>query len=153
MIVVRLVKVLLVVSTALFAFLVAFDNVVDYGTNYAFVRQARPLLGEPTLQLPVGVYIQPDSRYSLTGQNTAWNTPNVNQNSLNIPTSYDTTNFDIIFNSSGEMGWKPTDQAGRQRDESVIHKKAKEVGWEEPRTRLVARFTGLAPSVQLKAPA
>jgi prepilin-type N-terminal cleavage/methylation domain-containing protein len=72
--------------------------------NYAFVRQARPLLGEPSLQLPNGVYIQTDSRYNLfTGQNTAWNTPNVNQNSLNIPTSYDTTNYDIIFNSSGNV--------------------------------------------------
>jgi len=59
----------------------------------------------------------------------------------------------VIFNSAGEMGWKPTDQAGREQDESMIHKKTDEIAWAEPRTRLVARFTGLAPSVQLKAPA
>src|SRR5258708_188260 len=38
MIAIRLVKVALVASTALFALLVAVDNVVDYDTNYAFVR-------------------------------------------------------------------------------------------------------------------
>ncbi len=34
----RLVKTAMVASTALFALLVAFDNLVDYGTNYEFVR-------------------------------------------------------------------------------------------------------------------
>src|SRR5215831_7737545 len=34
----RLVKVAMVGSLALFALLVAFDNLVDYGTNYEFVR-------------------------------------------------------------------------------------------------------------------
>jgi predicted small integral membrane protein len=38
MIAIRLVKVALVASMALFALLVAYDNVVDYGSNYAFVR-------------------------------------------------------------------------------------------------------------------
>ena len=38
MIAIRLVKVALVASTALFALLVAYDNVVDYESNYAFVR-------------------------------------------------------------------------------------------------------------------
>ncbi|WP_428665754.1 DUF2165 family protein [Reyranella sp.] len=36
--IVRLVKVAMVVSCALFALLVAFNNFVDYGSNYAFVR-------------------------------------------------------------------------------------------------------------------
>ena len=34
----RLVKTVMVASTALFALLVAFDNLVDYGSNYEFVR-------------------------------------------------------------------------------------------------------------------
>jgi len=34
----RLVKVAMVTSTALFALLVAFNNVVDYGSNYEYVR-------------------------------------------------------------------------------------------------------------------
>jgi predicted small integral membrane protein len=34
----RLVKVAMVASTALFALLVALDNLVDYGSNYEFVR-------------------------------------------------------------------------------------------------------------------
>jgi predicted small integral membrane protein len=34
----RLVKVVMVASLALFALVVAFDNLVDYGTNYEFVR-------------------------------------------------------------------------------------------------------------------
>ena len=38
MIAVRLVKLVLVASLALFALLVAFDNVVDYESNYAYVR-------------------------------------------------------------------------------------------------------------------
>ena len=38
MIAVRLVKLVLVASLALFALLVAYDNVVDYESNYAFVR-------------------------------------------------------------------------------------------------------------------
>ena len=36
--IVRLVKVAMVASCALFALLVAFSNLVDYGSNYAFVR-------------------------------------------------------------------------------------------------------------------
>jgi predicted small integral membrane protein len=36
--IVRLVKVAMVASCALFALLVAFGNLVDYGTNYTFVR-------------------------------------------------------------------------------------------------------------------
>ena len=38
MLAVRLVKTAMVASTALFALLVAFNNVVDYGSNYEFVR-------------------------------------------------------------------------------------------------------------------
>ena len=38
MIATRLVKIAMVASTALFALLVAYDNLVDYGTNYEFVR-------------------------------------------------------------------------------------------------------------------
>jgi predicted small integral membrane protein len=38
MLAVRLVKVAMVAATAVFALLVAFNNVVDYGTNYDFVR-------------------------------------------------------------------------------------------------------------------
>jgi len=38
MVVLRLVKVVLVASTAVHALLIAFDNVVDYDANYAFVR-------------------------------------------------------------------------------------------------------------------
>jgi predicted small integral membrane protein len=34
----RLVKTVMVASTALFALLVAYDNLVDYGSNYSFVR-------------------------------------------------------------------------------------------------------------------
>lgn len=36
----RLVKVVMVASLALFALVVAFDNMVDYGSNYEFVRHA-----------------------------------------------------------------------------------------------------------------
>jgi prepilin-type N-terminal cleavage/methylation domain-containing protein len=70
--------------------------------DYRFIRQPRPLLGETTLQLPNTVYVQPDSRYTGT-PNSAWDFPNANQNSLNIPTSYDTGNFDIIFSASGSV--------------------------------------------------
>ena len=38
MVTTRLVKIAMVASTALFALLVALNNVVDYGTNYEFVR-------------------------------------------------------------------------------------------------------------------
>ena len=38
MLAIRLVKISMVASTALFALLVAFDNLVDYGSNYEFVR-------------------------------------------------------------------------------------------------------------------
>lgn len=38
MIACRLVKLAMVASVALFAFVVTFDNIVDYGSNYAFVR-------------------------------------------------------------------------------------------------------------------
>jgi predicted small integral membrane protein len=38
MLAIRLVKTSMVASTALFALLVAFDNVVDYDSNYEFVR-------------------------------------------------------------------------------------------------------------------
>jgi predicted small integral membrane protein len=38
MLAIRLVKVAMVASTALFALLVAFDNLADYGSNYEFVR-------------------------------------------------------------------------------------------------------------------
>ena len=36
--VLRLVKIILLLQIGLFALLVAYDNIVDYGTNYAFVR-------------------------------------------------------------------------------------------------------------------
>lgn len=38
MLAVRLVKIAMVAATAVFALLVAFNNIIDYGTNYAFVR-------------------------------------------------------------------------------------------------------------------
>ena len=38
MLAVRLVKIAMVAASAVFALLVAFNNIVDYGTNYAFVR-------------------------------------------------------------------------------------------------------------------
>ncbi len=38
MIACRMAKLAMVASLALFAFVVAFDNIVDYGSNYAFVR-------------------------------------------------------------------------------------------------------------------
>jgi predicted small integral membrane protein len=38
MLAIRLVKTAMVASTALFALLVAYNNVADYGSNYAFVR-------------------------------------------------------------------------------------------------------------------
>lgn len=38
MLAIRLVKTVMVASVALFALLVAYDNVADYGSNYAFVR-------------------------------------------------------------------------------------------------------------------
>lgn len=38
MLAIRLVKTLMVASLALFALLTAYNNVVDYGSNYAFVR-------------------------------------------------------------------------------------------------------------------
>ena len=38
MLAVRLVKIAMVAATAAFALLVAIDNIVDYGTNYEFVR-------------------------------------------------------------------------------------------------------------------
>jgi predicted small integral membrane protein len=38
MITARLVKILMVASLALFAFLVTFDNITDYGANFEFVR-------------------------------------------------------------------------------------------------------------------
>jgi hypothetical protein len=53
-------------------------------TSYRFVRQPRPLLGEPALQMPNSVLVDPGL-------------------SLNIPTSYDSANFDIVFSSSGEV--------------------------------------------------
>src|SRR5262249_62330262 len=38
MLVIRLAKILMVAALAAFAFLAAYDNVVDYGANYEFVR-------------------------------------------------------------------------------------------------------------------
>lgn len=38
MLAVRIVKIAMVAATAVFALLVAFNNIVDYGTNYEFVR-------------------------------------------------------------------------------------------------------------------
>jgi predicted small integral membrane protein len=38
MLVIRLAKILMVAALAAFAFLVAYDNIVDYGANYEFVR-------------------------------------------------------------------------------------------------------------------
>jgi predicted small integral membrane protein len=38
MLVIRLAKVVMVAALAVFAFLVAYDNIVDYGANYEFVR-------------------------------------------------------------------------------------------------------------------
>ena len=53
-------------------------------TAYRFVRQPRPLLGEPTLQLPASVLI--DGAFS-----------------LNLPRSYDQQNVDILFAPSGQV--------------------------------------------------
>jgi predicted small integral membrane protein len=38
MLVIRLAKILMVAALAAFAFLVAYDNIIDYGANYEFVR-------------------------------------------------------------------------------------------------------------------
>src|SRR5215472_13484344 len=38
MIVVRITKITMVAALAAFAFIVAYDNVVDYGSNYEFVK-------------------------------------------------------------------------------------------------------------------
>ena len=38
MLVIRLAKVLMVAALAAFAFLVTYDNLVDYGSNYQFVQ-------------------------------------------------------------------------------------------------------------------
>src|ERR1700758_5136420 len=38
MIIIRLAKIVMVAALAVFAFLVAYDNIVDYGANYEFVR-------------------------------------------------------------------------------------------------------------------
>jgi len=38
MVIVRLVKVALVAAVAAYAFIVTYDNIVDYGSNYAFVQ-------------------------------------------------------------------------------------------------------------------
>src|ERR1700752_1596953 len=38
MILIRLAKVAMIASLAAYAFIVAFDNIVDYGSNYEFVR-------------------------------------------------------------------------------------------------------------------
>jgi len=38
MLIIRLAKVMMVAALAAFAFLVAYDNIVDYGANYDFVR-------------------------------------------------------------------------------------------------------------------
>ena len=38
MLAIRLAKILMVAALAAFAFLVAYDNIVDYGANYEFVR-------------------------------------------------------------------------------------------------------------------
>jgi predicted small integral membrane protein len=42
MLAIRLVKTVMVASLALFALLTAYNNVVDYGSNYAFVRHTSP---------------------------------------------------------------------------------------------------------------
>ena len=62
-----------------------FDN-----QHYRFIRQPRPLLGEPTLHLPKNVYVHGSG-------NGLW------PSSLNIPASFDGTNADIIFSASGEI--------------------------------------------------
>ncbi|MFZ0239136.1 MAG: DUF2165 family protein, partial [Xanthobacteraceae bacterium] len=38
MLVIRLAKVVMVAALAAFAFLVTYDNLVDYGSNYQFVQ-------------------------------------------------------------------------------------------------------------------
>ena len=38
MLIVRLAKIVMVAALGAFAFMVTYDNIVDYGTNYAFVR-------------------------------------------------------------------------------------------------------------------
>ncbi len=38
MLIMRLAKIVMVAALAAFAFLVAYDNIVDYGANYEFVR-------------------------------------------------------------------------------------------------------------------
>jgi prepilin-type N-terminal cleavage/methylation domain-containing protein len=67
--------------------------------NYRFIREPRPLLGEPTLQLPETVYIQGlDYTAFVSGSNpTGW------PGSVNIPLSYDGNNSDIIFGPSGAV--------------------------------------------------
>jgi prepilin-type N-terminal cleavage/methylation domain-containing protein len=59
--------------------------------NYRFVRQAQPLMGEPTLQLPNTVLVRPNG------------TGSTRNSSRNIPTSFDGSNSEIIFAPSGQV--------------------------------------------------
>lgn len=63
--------------------------------NYRYIRQPRPLMGEPPLQLPNTVYIMPNAASGAAS------------GSLNIPTSYPDSNnnyyYDIIFSPSGQV--------------------------------------------------
>ena len=38
MLIVRLAKILMIAAVGAFAFMVTYDNIVDYGSNYEFVR-------------------------------------------------------------------------------------------------------------------
>ena len=46
---IRLVKTAMVASTALFALLVAYNNLADYNSNYEFVRRTLSMLGAEEL--------------------------------------------------------------------------------------------------------
>lgn len=57
--------------------------------HYRFVRQPRPLMGEPALQLPAGVLVEPDAT--------------AGGRSLNVPRSWSGAHAEIIFTPSGEV--------------------------------------------------
>ena len=44
MLIVRLAKILMIAPVGAFAFMVTYDNIVDYGSNYEFVRRSAAAL-------------------------------------------------------------------------------------------------------------
>jgi prepilin-type N-terminal cleavage/methylation domain-containing protein len=64
--------------------------------TFRFIRQARPLMGEPAFQLPNTVYVHPilSAAQAKTGTSAG---------SLNIPQSYDGSHWEIVFAPSGQV--------------------------------------------------